>query len=280
METMKAVRLRRDVVTVRGEDAGEHLQSQLTQDVMSLAVGASAWSFLLDPKASIIALLRITRTGESTYLLDTEEGWGADLRGAIDGFLFRMDVSFASDTWDHLAVRGPGSESVSVGAPIEAAIRWGEIAGVDLIGPDVPDIPGASPATPESYDSLRIWAGWPAMGKEIVDKTTPAMTGLIDRAVSFTKGCYPGQEFVARVHYREALPPRRIVHVRFHPCADVSAGADLVLDGEAVGTITSVADCQPFALASLKRGVETPIDLTVAGCPATVEELPSVVARS
>lgn len=280
METMKAARLRRDVVTVRGADAGEHLQSQLTQDVMALGVGDSAWSFLLDPKASIIALLRITRVDDATYLLDTEEGWGAAMRSAIDGFLFRMDVSFDSVTWDHVAVRGPGAGTVSVGAPIEARVQWGDVTGVDLIGPDLPDIPGATPASVESYDSLRIWAGWPAMGKEIVEKTTPAMTGLVSQTISFTKGCYPGQEFVARVHYREASPPRRIVHVRFHPCAEVLAGADLILDGEPVGTITSVADCQPFALASLKRGVATPVDVSVVGCPATADELPTVVARN
>lgn len=278
METTRAARLRRDVVIVAGADARDHLQSQLTQDVVALDIGDHAWSFLLDPKASIIALLRITRSGESTYLLDTEEGWGDAVRNAIEGFLFRMDVSFASDCWDHVAVRGPGAASVTVGAPIEAPVRWGALEGVDLIGPELPEVDGIAEASPEAYDSLRIWAGWPAMGKEIVEKTTPAMTGLVDDTVSFTKGCYPGQEFVARVHYRDAAPPRRIVQVQFHPCAEVTAGAELTLDGEQVGVITSVADCQPFALASLVRSVDVPVDLAVCGCPATAHAVPDRMA--
>ncbi|MFO7699230.1 MAG: hypothetical protein R6W79_01305, partial [Acidimicrobiia bacterium] len=89
--------------------------------------------------------------------------------------------------------------------------------------------------------------------------------------------CYTGQEFVARVHYRDAAPPRRLVQVRFHPCAAVGIGDDLVLDGETVGEVTSVASCQPLALGYLKRGVPTPADVTCAGCPATVDILPRAI---
>jgi folate-binding protein YgfZ len=280
MEMVRAARLRRDVLAVDGADARGHLQSQLTQDVEALEVGESAWSFLLDPKASIIALLRITRTSETSFLLDTDPGYGDAVRSAIDGFLFRMDVSFASHTWDHLAVRGPGSSSVDVDAPIRAHVSWGDVEGVDLIGSDLPDPDGVPLVSEDAYDSLRIWAGWPRMGKEIVAKTTPAMTGIVDQAVSFTKGCYPGQEFVARVHYRDAAPPWRIVHVEFHPCAKVVDDMELLLDGEPVGSITSAASCQPFALARLKRGVEVPAAVTVGGCPATVDAVPLRLAAT
>jgi folate-binding protein YgfZ len=280
METVRAARLRRDVVVVDGADASDHLQSQLTQDVAALDVGESAWSFLLDPKATIIALLRLTRSSETGFLLDTDPGYGDAIRGAIDGFLFRMDVSFASHTWDHLAVRGPGSSSVHIDAPIRAPVQWGDVGGVDFIGDDLPDPDGVPMVSDDSYDSLRIWAGWPRMGKEITGKTTPAMTGIVDRAVSFTKGCYPGQEFVARVHYRDAAPPWRIVHVEYHPCAEVVDGMELILDGEPVGSITSAASCQPFALARLKRAVELPAAVTVGGCPATVEAVPDRLATT
>lgn len=278
METLKAARLHRDVVTVSGDDACAHLESQLTQDVASLAVGESVWSFLLDNKASIIALLRITRTADAIYLLDTDPGWGSAVRGAIDGFLFRMDVTFAEDTWDHLAVRGPGAEAAGIGAPIEAPVRWRGIDGLDILGPTVAMPDGVAEITTEVYDSLRVWAGWPVMGRDIVDKTTPAMTGLVDEAVSFTKGCYPGQEFVARVHYRDAAPPRRLVHVTFHPSAGVVEGAELTIDGDTVGVVTSVASCQPVALAFLKRSVEVPADLMCGGGPATASERASAMA--
>ena len=277
MEMLKVARFARDVVLVEGTDARDHLQSQLTQDVMGLSVGDSAWSFLLEPKSEIVALLRITRTGESTVILDTDVGWGDRIRERIDGFLFRMDVSFEQGTWDAIAYRGPGASEVQADAPVVARVTWGDVEGLDVVGPDLPDPAGVPMVDADSFESMRIWAGWPAMGSDISEGTTPAMTGLVGETVSFTKGCYTGQEFVARVHYRDAAPPRRLVQVRFHPCAAVGVGDDLVLDGETVGRVTSVASCQPLALGYVKRGVSMPVDVTCAGCPATVDALPRSV---
>ena len=275
METLKAARLRRDVVLVDGADAREYLQSQLTQDVVALDIGESAWSFLLEPKAQIVALVRATRTTDTAIVLDTEPGWGERIRERIDGFLFRMDVTFETATWDAIAYRGPGAADVVATAPVVAPVHWARVEGLDVVGPDLDDPVGVLLAEPSSYDSLRIWAGWPAMGVDIDDATTPAMTGLVSQTVSFTKGCYTGQAFVARVHTRDASPPRRLVHVAFHPCAEVAPGDDLVVDGASVGRLTSVAECQPFALAYLERKVEVPADVMCGGCPATVDALPA-----
>jgi len=145
-----------------------------------------------------------------------------------------------------------------------------DVEGLDVVGPEVMPVAEAEIMDTKSFNSLRVWAGWPVMGSDIDGKSTPAMTGLVDQTVSFTKGCYTGQEFVARVHYRKVDPPRRLVHVRFHPCARIGPGDDIIADGAVVGTVTSVADCQPFALGYLKRSVEIPVEVTCGNCPATV----------
>lgn len=204
-----------DRVIVSGEDAGEYLQTQLTQDVLSLAVEDSAWSFLLTPKSEIVALMRVTRSAELEYTLEMESGSGDTVRQTIDEFLGRMDVSF---------------EQRTVEADVES-------------------------------EQDRIARGWPRMGSEIDGSVTPAMTGIVSHAVAFEKGCYPGQEFVARVHYRDVAPPKRLVHIVFNDEEQLSAGAQVAIGGDGVGTVTSVA--RGVALGYLKRGVGTPARGTV-----------------
>ena len=272
---MKAARIDRDVVVARGADAREYLQTQLTQDVVSLDVGQSTWSFLLEPKSEIVALLRVTRIDDDALALDTDPGWGDAVQERIDGFLFRTQVTFDAATWGGFAVRGPGARNVTAHAPIEAPVRWGTIEGVDLIGPDVVLPDGIDIVDAASYDSLRIWAGWPVMGADIDAKATPAMTGLVERTVSFTKGCYTGQEFVARVHYREAAPSRRLVQLGFHPSAEVAPGDEILLGGESVGWVTSVAPCQPLGLGYVKRGVDVPGEAMCGSRPVCFGEPPA-----
>jgi folate-binding protein YgfZ len=96
------------------------------------------------------------------------------------------------------------------------------------------------------------------MGTDIGDSVTPAMTGLVGRTVGFEKGCYTGQEFVARVHNRGTEPPRRLIRLQFDEDAVVVPEASIIVDGEAVGLVTSVGS--GVALGYLKRGYETPSD--------------------
>jgi folate-binding protein YgfZ len=206
----------RDIVVVTGSDAGEYLQTQLTQDVLKLDVGESAWSFLLTPKSEIIALMLIVRSAETEYTLEIESGWGDAVRNTIDEFLGRMDVSFSQRT-----VLGESEDEQS-----------------------------------------RIARGWPRMGKEIDSSVTPAMTGIVSDTIAFEKGCYTGQEFVARVHYRDAAPPKRLVHLVFDDDGQLPEGASIVVDRSDVGTVTSVA--RSIALGYVKRGVDTPSSGTVA----------------
>jgi folate-binding protein YgfZ len=122
------------------------------------------------------------------------------------------------------------------------------------------------------------------MGKEIDEKTIPAETGVVDRAVSFTKGCFTGQELVARIDARGGNVPRHLRGIVVGTNVVPPAGATVTADGKDVGALTSVAESlerrAPVALAYVRRAVEPPADVTVAwdggSAPARVEELPLV----
>ena len=249
-----ATPIERDIVIVRGSDAGEYLQTQLSQDVMRIAGGESDWSFLLTPKSEIVALMRITRAGEEEFILDLDPGWGDTVRKTIDEYLFRMDIIFEQASWPGIAWRSGVPESFD--APISAKTPWSGIEGVDVIGPGVQVPDGVEILSPTDLDRVRIASGWPAMGTDIGDSVTPAMTGLVGRTVGFEKGCYTGQEFVARVHYRGTEPPRRLIRLQFDEDAMVVPEASIIVDGEAVGLVTTAG--RGVALGYLKRGYETP----------------------
>ena len=219
----------RDVVEVRGPDAATYLQSQLSQDLRPLQVGQSAWTFLLQPTGKVDVLARVWRTDEETFVLDTDAGFGDKMVARINRFKIRVKAEIEVLPWTCIAIRGEGA------AEVEGLASWG--GGVDVLGPSPQPPADAEPAQHEQLLAARIDAVWPQMGAEIVPgDTIPAETGVTDVAVSFTKGCYPGQELVERMDSRGATAPRLLQRVR------VSQG---------VGTVTSAHG--EFALAYVKR---------------------------
>ncbi len=257
-DLLTATPIERDVVIVSGADAAEYLQTQLTQDVVALSPGESAWSFLLAPKSEIEAFVRVTRTESDTVLLDVDPSYGPAVRERLDGLLFRMDVSFQEARWPGVAWRGPGARDVASDAPIVASFPWTSSEALDVVGPDVSAPAEVAALAPDDLDAARVRAAWPAMGREIDGSATPAMTGIVEYAVSFTKGCYTGQEFVARVHYREAKPPRRLVHLSFEPGAQIDLGSEVFVGDDSVGVVTSVVPVAGVGLAYLQRSIEVP----------------------
>ena len=265
--SLSATPIQRDVVIITGEDAPEYIQTQLSQDVLSMSERQSRWSFILTPKSEVEAMVRVTRTAYG-FILDTVPGYGDAVRQRLDGPLFRMDVQFAQDTWPGVAWRREGAKDISGDAPIVATLPWSSTDAVDEIGPDVQYPSDATALTPDELDALRIGARWPSEA-EIDGKATPAMTGIVGHTVSFDKGCYTGQEFVARVHYRDAAPPRRLAQIAFEPGAEVAAGAEIMVDGEPAGTVTSAVGALGVGLCYCKRSVELPSD-GVVGSVAVV----------
>lgn len=254
MSVPTATRILRDVVVVTGADAGEYLQTQLSQDVLGIEVSESAWSFLLTPKSEIIALMRVTRSGSEEFILDMEPGWGDTVRRTIDEFLGRMDVRFDQATWPGVAWLGNATEPVD--APICAETPWMGVEGLDVVGPDVRIPADSAEAAWLDLEQTRIESGWPLMEADIRGSVTPAMTGVVEQTVGFEKGCYTGQEFVARVHYRGTDPPRRLVRLTFDDDTTLPPGIPIIVDGVEVGEVTSVG--RGAALGYLKRGCDTP----------------------
>ena len=278
--TEGVVRIERDAVTASGPEERPFLQGQLSQDIDALGVGASAWSLLLQPTGKVDAWLRVTRTGQDELVLDVDPGFGEAVLARLRRFKLRTDVELAEARWSGWALRGPTVERRETAGPDVLALpaAWPGVPGVDLLGPSVEPLPGVPELDPSSLAALRIECGVPAMGAELTDATIPAEAGqwLIDLSVSFTKGCYTGQELVARIDSRGGNVPRPIRGLRIDgdPAA---AGADVVADGTVVGRVTSAATSAalgPVALAAVSRKVEDGAVVSVDGQPATVAELP------
>jgi len=267
-----AVWLERDVVLVSGPDATTYLQGQLSQDVVALTDGASAWSFVLQPQGKVDAWVRVTRRGDDALLLDVDGGFGGALVERLSRFKLRVKADLGLLEHRCLAVRGPRTP------PLDGLrFDWASFPGVDLIGPE-PEVPrGVALVEPQAYEVRRIEAGVPRMGAELTDRTIPEESGLVPLGVSFEKGCYTGQELVARVDSRGGHVPRRLRGVVVDGPA--APGARVDVDGREVGSLTSAArhpSGHTVALGYIGRQVEPPVEATCAGRPASVRELPLV----
>jgi folate-binding protein YgfZ len=271
--------LDREVVRCVGGDATTFLQGQLSQDVAAMAPGTSRWSLVLQPQGRVEALVRVSRVGDD-LLLDVEGGFGEAVIARLMRFKLRVDCELTLvDGWRCLAVRAlpglAGGDELGAldtsSARVVAPTGWPGVDGVDLLGPGV-EVPGALPLDQSAVEGLRIVAGVPATGTELDESTIPAEAGrwLIDESVSFTKGCYVGQELVARVDSRGSNTPRKLRRLEL---ADVGAapGAPILVDGEPVGALTSGSGTH--ALGYVRRSVEVPVRASVGGVGATVEAL-------
>jgi folate-binding protein YgfZ len=246
----------RDVVRVAGPDAATYLQSQVSQDLRGLAVGASAWTFLLEPTGKVVVLARVWRAADDEFVLDTDAGFGDALVVRLNRFRIRVKAEVESLGWRCVAVRpDDGVQLAADVAAVDGALpSWG--GGVDLLGPAV-EPPSCRAGTSDDLRVARISAAWPEMGSEIVPgETIPAETGVVQLAVSFTKGCYPGQELVERMDSRSASAPRHVERVEV--AAGTAAGDPYLVDGAQVGVITSVAGTA--ALALVRRSVRRDAD--------------------
>jgi tRNA-modifying protein YgfZ len=212
-----AFSLRRDVVVVSGPDALTYLQGQCSQDLDPLGDGDHADALLLSPKGKIDALVRITRVARDRFVLDVDGGFGEAVVARLMRFRLRVKVDVDVSPWRCLAVRGPLVETTRrgwdepAGTELVVPWSWGDLVGVDLLGPD-PQVPrGVVECDPLAWASIRVEAGIVAMGTEIDERTIAAEAGLVERTVSFTKGCFTGQELVARLDARGSKVARRLV---------------------------------------------------------------------
>ncbi len=259
--------VRREVVAVTGPDAGRYLQGQLSQDVVAMS-DESAWSFLLAPTGKVVAWLRVHRIAADDYLLEVDDGFGATVRARLERFLLRTDASISEPRpavliqrrWDaslvRLGVDGPDGSLVA--APVGPGV-----SGVDVLVADASpaDLPMSEPLVRgEALERYRIAHGIVGMGTELDEDTIPGESGqwVVDASVSFTKGCYTGQELVARIDSRGNNVPHPIRLLVLD--SDAEVGDVVLVDGVEVGALTSVApgmgDGLPaLALARVGRSV-------------------------
>jgi folate-binding protein YgfZ len=278
------VEVPRDVVRVAGPDAVSYLQGQVSQDVEGLAVGSSAWSFVLQPQGKVDAWFRMTRTGDDELVLDVDGGYGGVLVERLERFKLRTKADFERlEDWRCVAVRGlpsPDSAGESArGGPLMVQIGWG-VDGFDVLGVDPRPAGDVPEGTLADYEALRIECGVPRMGSELTERTIPAEAGkaVIDRSVSFTKGCYTGQELVARIDSRGGNVPRHLRGLILDGDVPPEPGEPVVVGGAEVGVVTSAARSTNLdalvALAYVKRDVEVPTGGEVGGRVARIETLP------
>lgn len=247
------VRDSRDVLMVEGADALTYLNSQVSQDLRPLGVGASVYTLVLQPTGKVEALARVLRSGDHAYLLDVDAGVGEALAARLARFKIRVAAEITTVAWQCIAVRGPRAHEVtSAAGAVVVPAWWGDGSAVDVLGPVAEPPEGVRAGDADELEYARVAAGWPRHGAEIVESTLPAELGVVPVAVSFTKGCYPGQELVERMDSRGARAPRTLRCVEV--ATGTSAGDAVTLDGVEVGRYTSVAGTR--ALALVKRDVE------------------------
>ena len=259
--TVMAFRRSRDVVVVTGPDAEDYLQGQLSQEVTGLVEGRSEWSFVLAPSGKVDVWLRVSRRSSDEFILDLDSGFAGKLVARLQRFMVRTRCAVEPLNWQMLTVVGANPKTPEGGLAIP--VDWPWLVAVDLLGPSVDPPSGLVVSKESEWERHRVMAGIPAMGAELDEGTIPAATGVVDRSVSFTKGCYTGQELVARIDSRSAATPTRLVRVegRLEDKAQLPpVGSNLELEDVQVGRLTSVAaDGSGFvALAYVKRAVNLP----------------------
>ena len=289
----------RGAIAVLGPDGAEYLQGQLTNDVEALAVGEGQYAALLDRKGHMQSDMRVLRLDEDEVWIDTEPGaTDAVVRHlAIYKIGREVEIAQPGDEVAILSLLGPAAGELAGTGPLapEHAHREARVGGVDCraaatdLGIDLicaasraQDVAGAlieagaAPVSEPAAEILRVESGRPRFGHEMSAATIPQEAGIDGRAVSFTKGCYIGQETVARLHYK-GRPNRRLRGLKLE--APVAPDDAISREGREIGRIgTAVISPAhgPIALAVIRREAEpgTLVEVGESGIGAQVVELP------
>jgi folate-binding protein YgfZ len=200
----------RAFVRIAGPDAADYLQRMVSNDVESLGVGEACDALLLTAKARVIAPLRVLRRGSDDFLLLTEPELGEIVRMELLRMRFAAKVEIEPEEHE----------------------SWLVLGGDEVLD----ERPAGDEVGEEELERWRIEAGIPRWGREIDDRILPAEAGLDDTHISFTKGCYPGQEPIARQRHRGKVNRKlRVLELE----GDAPSGTELLYEGKTVGRITS-----------------------------------------
>ena len=243
--TTRAARRPRAYVRVKGPDAADFLQRMVSNDVTA---DETCEALLLTPKARVIAPLVVWRRGDDDFLLLTEPELGEIVRAHLTRMRFAAKCEIERE--EHVS-------TIVFGGEIGIPSRDYGVEAVEVLDADV-----AATVDDDELERLRIEAGTPRWGHEIDDRILPAEAGLDERAISFDKGCYPGQEPIARLRYRGHVNRR----LRVLDVANAEPGDEIFDGGRAVGRITSAVP--GVALGYVRVEAADDAQLTVAGARA------------
>ncbi len=285
----------RGKLALSGGEAKRFLQGQVTQDVVALEPGTGAYAAFLTNKGKMLGDLRVLDAGDE-LLLDTERVALQALFNMIRRYSLGFDAELHRRTLERglLSLVGPqarallGDAAAELGEaehdhlasevdgiPVRLIATW---EGVDLLVDSTRtaelaaalEARGATPVAEEVAEALRVEAGRPRYGLELDEGTIPQEAGLNERAVSFTKGCYVGQETVARLFYK-GKPNRHLRGLRLSE--PVAPGTELTLGERVVGVVGTVATSPqhgPIALALVRREAEPGATVTAGAATAEV----------
>ena len=249
----------REVVRISGPDRLGWLHNLTTQDVERLEPHRRVTTLILSPHGHIEHAMRGYDDGDA-FWAHVEPGEASSLVAWLDSmrFLMQVEVADVSDEW---AVVARAAESYEI-------VRRDRLAAIRV---------DEAPCGLWAYEALRVARGEPRLGIDTDHKTIPNEVSWIESAVHLAKGCYRGQETVARVH-NLGRPPRRLTLLHLDGSVDrlPVPGDPVLLDGRDVGRIGSVArhhELGPIALALVKRNVDVSAALTADGVPATQEPI-------
>jgi len=261
------------LVVVHGPDSTKFLQSLVSQDLDAVADGETARSLLLTPQGKLDVVFRATRVGDDWWL-DTDAAYGPRLAESLTRFKIRVNAEIDDRTSSTGMLSVIGVVPANDGEQVRVLpTTWVGADGADVIGP-VADVrtaldqldPAIERWSADRFEAFRIECGVPQLGVDIDDKTIPQEAFLERDAVSFTKGCFLGQELVTRIDTRGHVN-KYLRRLGVHGSAAPPRGAAIVVDGNEVGTITSAAvvpgEGQVVALAMVRREVEPPAAVLV-----------------
>jgi folate-binding protein YgfZ len=221
----------------------------VSNEVTSLEPGAARTALLLTPKSRIVAPLRVVREGPESFLLITEAALAETVASTLLRARFAAKCEIELKPYRGYLQLGAGEGIRNEDYGVEGFESWA-VEKRDAAEPD------------EQLERLRIEAGTPVWGRELDETVLPAEAGLDDTHVSFTKGCYPGQEPIARLHYR-GRPNRRL---RVIEVADARPGDEILFGDKTVGRVTSAVP--GLALGYVRREVDDDAELEIGGAEA------------
>ncbi len=212
----------RDVIDAVGPDSVKFLHAIVSQDIASMTDGETRWSFLLTPQGRVVSHFRVVCVDAEHLSLDIEAGHGALLESSLRRYLIRTKCTLTLRA-DQISWWFPDRAVVSEVADASVVDAHPLLGGVDVFG--LADAPRDAADSAEAQ-RRRVVAGFPAMGTELDETSIPNGTGLLEWAVSFSKGCYLGQELVERIDSRSGSTPARLVRLSFAEPREPDASDD------------------------------------------------------